>query len=97
MAGAATVLLLSLNTEWLFSSRKLGLRALGVFTLLYGFIYVLLRLEDYALLVGACASFAAVAATMYFTRKIDWYGTGVAEATVGVAATPDGRAESWLR
>jgi inner membrane protein len=35
----------------------------------------LLRLEDNALLVGAIASFLAVAAAMYFTRKIDWYGS----------------------
>jgi len=38
-------------------------------------IYVLLRLEDNALLVGAIASFAAVAAAMYFTRGIDWYSS----------------------
>jgi inner membrane protein len=97
IAGGATVLLFSLNTEWLFRSRRQGLRALGVFSLLYGFIYVLLRLEDYALLIGACASFAAVAATMYFTRNIDWYSAGGSAATVP-AASPDGAGvrESWL-
>lgn len=47
--------------------------ALFVFSLLYFFIYLLLRLEDNALLVGAAASFLAVAAVMYFTRNIDWY------------------------
>jgi len=36
---------------------------------------MLLRLEDNALLVGAIASFLAVAAAMYFTRSIDWYGS----------------------
>jgi inner membrane protein len=36
-------------------------------------IYMLLRLEDTALLVGGIASFAAVAGAMYFTRLIDWY------------------------
>ena len=50
------------------------MRALVAFTFLYGLIYVLMRLEDYALLVGALASFAAIAAVMYFTRKVDWYG-----------------------
>jgi inner membrane protein len=46
-----------------------------VFSLLYVFIYLLLRLEDNALLVGAVASFLAVAAVMYFTRNIDWYNS----------------------
>ncbi|MDR3793363.1 MAG: cell envelope integrity protein CreD [Terracidiphilus sp.] len=73
IAGAATVLLLSANTGWIFASRLQSARALVVFTLLYSLIYMLLRLEDNALLVGAIASFLAVAAAMYFTRSIDWY------------------------
>jgi inner membrane protein len=75
VAGGATVFLLSANAEWMFASRVQGLRALFVFSLLYLFIYLLLRLEDNALLVGAVASFLAVAAVMYFTRNIDWYGS----------------------
>jgi inner membrane protein len=75
VAGVATVLLLSANAEWIFASRVQGLRALFVFSLLYFFIYLLLRLEDNALLVGAVASFLAVSAVMYFTRNIDWYSS----------------------
>ena len=37
-------------------------------------IYVLMRLEGYALLVGALSSFIAIALVMYFTRRVDWYG-----------------------
>ena len=74
LAGAATVALLSVNAAWVFSSRLHGVRALAIFSLLYSSIYMMLRLEDNALLVGAIASFFAIAATMYFTRKIDWYG-----------------------
>jgi inner membrane protein len=75
IAGSATVLLLSANAQWIFASRVQGYRALFVFSLLYFFIYLLLRLEDNALLVGAAASFLAVAAVMYFTRNIDWYSS----------------------
>jgi inner membrane protein len=74
-AGGATMLLLAANAQWIFASRAQGLRALFVFSLLYFFIYLLLRLEDNALLVGAVASFLAVAAVMYFTRNIDWYSS----------------------
>ena len=73
LAGAATVILLSANAGWVFASRSQGIRALVTFTLLYVLIYLMLRLEDNALLVGAIASFVAVAAAMYFTRGIDWY------------------------
>jgi len=73
LAGAATVVLLAANAAWIFSSKLQGIRALAIFTMLYALIYMLLRLEDNALLVGAIASFLAVAAAMYFTRGIDWY------------------------
>ena len=75
VAGAATVILLSANAGWIFASRAHGLQALAMFSLLYTLIYLLLRLEDNALLVGAVASFVAVAAAMYFTRGIDWYSS----------------------
>jgi len=75
LAAGATVGLLSINAGWIFASRSQGFRALAVFSLLYTLIYMLLRLEDDALLIGAVASFAAVAAAMYFTRKIDWYSS----------------------
>lgn len=74
LAAAATVALISAYAGWTFDSRAQGVRALIAFTFLYGLIYVLMRLEDYALLVGALTSFAAIAAVMYFTRRIDWYG-----------------------
>lgn len=45
----------------------------------YGFLYVVLQLEDYALLVGSLGVFVALAAIMYATRNVDWYGlTGTA-------------------
>lgn len=88
VAGASTVALLSVNTEWVFHSRKLGLRSLAVFTSLYLFIYVLLRVEAYALLVGAITSFAAVAAAMYITRNVDWYGSGAPTASFTAAPSP---------
>ncbi len=101
IAGASTVTLLSVNTEWVFLSRILALRALAVFTILYTFIYVLLRVEAYALLVGAIASFAAVAAAMYITRNVDWYGQAASAA--GFATVPStnpsepGTRDSWLK
>jgi inner membrane protein len=74
VAAAATVGLISTYAGWVFESRRQGIIALIAFSLLYGLIYVLMRLEDLALLVGALASFAAIAAVMYVTRRLDWYG-----------------------
>lgn len=75
VAAVATVGLISSYAGWVFASRRYAVRALAGFSLLYGLIYLLLRLEDQALLVGAIASFVAIAAVMFFTRNMDWYGT----------------------
>jgi inner membrane protein len=40
---------------------------------LYAFLYVLLQLEDYALLTGSVALFVILAFLMFVTRRIDWY------------------------
>ena len=46
----------------------------GVLTLLYGFIFILIRLEDTALLVGSIGLFIILAITMYGSKKVNWYG-----------------------
>jgi len=74
VSAGATVALISAYAGWVFESRRQGVIALAAFSALYSLIYVLMRLEDFALLVGALTSFAAIAAVMYFTRGIDWYG-----------------------
>jgi inner membrane protein len=81
IAAAATVGLISAYAGWVFARRKYGVRALAAFSALYGLIYVLLRLEDQALLVGAIASFAAISAVMYFTRHMDWYSSSAPAST----------------
>jgi inner membrane protein len=39
----------------------------------YGFLFVILRLQDYSLLVGTAGLFFVLAIVMYVTRNIDWY------------------------
>lgn len=41
---------------------------------LFGFLFVLLRLETYALLSGSLALFAVLSAVMVLTRRVDWWG-----------------------
>lgn len=57
-----------------FGGRSYIWRAGVVFSLVYGLLFALMGMQDFALMIGALASFIAVAATMYLTRRIDWYG-----------------------
>lgn len=58
---------------------KLASIIVGQLTGLYAFLYVLLQIQDYALLVGSLGILAVLATVMFVTRKIDWYRLGQPE------------------
>jgi inner membrane protein len=73
LAALATVLLIASYAKAHFRSW----RTAGIFgsllSGLYAFIFVLIRLEDTALLVGSIGLFIILALVMYASRKISWY------------------------
>ena len=72
IAAAATVLLITLYTKSLFEKWMIGI-LFGVFLgLLYTFIFILIQLQDGALLFGSIGLFILLATVMYYSRKIDW-------------------------
>jgi inner membrane protein len=44
----------------------------AVLAALYGYLYILLKNQDYALLIGSVGLFLILALVMYLTRKVDW-------------------------
>lgn len=44
----------------------------GVLVVLYGYLYVVLQNQDYALLMGSLGLFTGLCAVMYLTRNVDW-------------------------
>ncbi len=74
IAAGATIAATAGYAGAVFGDRKYALRAGLVFAAVYALLYVLMQIEDFALMVGAITSFLAIAGTMYLTRNIDWYG-----------------------
>lgn len=72
-AAGATVALCGLYAATVFRSVFKGILAFIAFAGAYGLIYLLMKSEDYALLIGSTAAFGAVALTMAVTRNLDWY------------------------
>jgi inner membrane protein len=57
--------------------------AIGVLlTCVHSVLYVVLRMENFALLAGTATLFAALAAVMYFTRNVDWHGNDAGKGAV---------------
>lgn len=72
IAGIAVIALISLYSVAILKNRKFPMFIGASLTSLYTFLYVIIQLENYALLVGSIGLFAILAAVMYFSRKIDW-------------------------
>lgn len=72
-ASAAIVLLISGYSLAILKGRGRALTMSGMLAVLYGYLYVLLQAEDYALLLGSLGLLAILATVMFLTRKVDWY------------------------
>jgi inner membrane protein len=74
IAAAATTLLIASYVGAVTGSRRSGFSLAVVLGVTYGVMYLILREDEYALLAGAVIAFATIAATMFFTRNVDWSG-----------------------
>lgn len=74
LAAISTVTLITLYAKSHFQSWKTAAIFGSVLSMLYGFIFILLRLEDTALLVGSIGLFIVLAIVMYVSRNVNWYG-----------------------
>ena len=59
--------------------RKLSVIIGGILFLLYGFIFTLIQLEDFALLIGSIGLFIVLATVMFLSRGINWYELNVSK------------------
>lgn len=72
ISGTAVVALISLYAVSILKNRKFPVFIAIALSALYTFLYVIIQLENYALIVGSIGLFAILSAVMYFSRKIDW-------------------------
>lgn len=75
VAGISVIILITLYSFSILKNRKFPTLIGASLTGLYTFIFVIIQMEDYALLVGSIGLFLILAAVMYFSRKIDWSTT----------------------
>ncbi len=78
----SAILTLTLITAYVLAilkSKKITVLILGILGILYGFIFTIIQLQDYALLIGSIGIFVILAIVMYYSRKIDWYSIKLGE------------------
>ncbi|MFD2101402.1 cell envelope integrity protein CreD [Flagellimonas iocasae] len=74
VSGISVVTLITIYSRSILKNTKFTLLILGSMLGLYSFIFVIIQLEDYALLVGSIGLFVILSTIMFTSRKIDWSG-----------------------
>lgn len=76
IAAVAVVGLVSWYSRFILSQGANVMILTLVLAGLYSYIYILLQMEEFALLVGSIGLFLVLAIAMYLSRHMDWYGLG---------------------
>jgi len=79
IASVATVLLIGFFIGALLRTRKPALVFSLILTIFYSFIFVIIQLQDLALLFGSVGLFVIIAVMMYLSARIDWIPKPVSE------------------
>ena len=67
------IALIGFYAKSIYQSKQISFIVTGMLMTFYGFMYVILQLQDYSLLIGTVVLFIILAAIMFFTRKINWF------------------------
>ena len=73
IGGGVILTLITFYVRYVFQNLRLTMLFSAVLTLLYGFFYSLLQLEDYSLLLGSFGLLLILGVVMYLTRHVNWY------------------------
>jgi inner membrane protein len=72
IAAVSVLALITVYSRAILKGFKFPLLICASLASLYGFIYVIIQLENYALLVGSIGLFLILAIIMFASRRIDW-------------------------
>jgi len=73
IAGVTVTGLVTGYVRVLLRTRMQTATIAALLSVLYGFLFVLLQIQDYALLVGSLGLLAVLTGIMTLTRKVNWY------------------------
>jgi inner membrane protein len=79
----SVTLIISGYAKAIISNPKFALTIMGTLAILYCYLFIVLQLEDYALILGSIGLLIILAIVMYVTRKINWYEIETAQQRNG--------------
>lgn len=73
VSAASVIFIITGYARAILSHPRFAWWIAGTLALLYGYLFIVLQLEDYALIMGSVGLFVLLAVVMFLTRKINWY------------------------
>lgn len=73
ISSLSIIVMISAYTKAVLKSNWQALLICGFLTILYSYLFLILQLQDYALLMGSLILFVILTLVMFVTRKIDWF------------------------
>jgi inner membrane protein len=73
ISSLLVISLIGLYVKSIYNSNKIGSMIFGALIIFYGFMYIILQLQDYSLIAGNIALFTLLGLIMYLTRKFNWF------------------------
>jgi inner membrane protein len=73
LSAASVTLIISGYAKAIIPNSRFALMIMGILAILYGYLFIILQLEDYALILGSIGLLIILTLVMYITRKINWY------------------------
>lgn len=80
-AAGTSSLMIALYSASILRSWARAATIAAVLCSVHGVLYIVLRMENFALLAGTAALFVALGAVMFFTRNVEWHGPESAEGS----------------
>lgn len=73
VASVLTITLVGGYMLGIIKRKKTAFIMVGLLSVLYIYVFILIQLETFALLAGSLGLFVILAMVMYFSKKIDWF------------------------
>jgi inner membrane protein len=76
LSAMAITFLITGYARGILRDKRFTLTLFSILTVLYSYLFIVIQLEDYALIMGSMGLFAVLSTVMYITRNINWYELG---------------------
>lgn len=77
ISSAATIALVGAYASTFLHGWRTALLFSLLLAIFYGFVYMIIQQEDFSLLLGSIGLFIVIAALMFISRKVKWYGSAL--------------------